>query len=278
MVVKVLSENTEHGVFKGEHGLSLFVEFKNKNYIVDTGSSDLFAKNAELMGVDLSSVEKAFLSHAHYDHSTGFPVFFEKNSQAKVYLQSECKNKCYFKIIGPLKKYIGVPENMFDQYPDRFEFVDGYRQIDDGIYVLPHTTGNLEERGKKAHMCTVVNGKIETDDFSHEQTIVFDDDGLVCFNSCSHGGVENIIEEVKAAFPGKKIKAFFGGFHMMGAMGVTTCSMEKNEVTEVANKIMKSSDAVFFSGHCTGIIAYEWLEEVLGERIVAFHAGKEIKI
>lgn len=279
MRVKVLVENTEHEMFKGEHGLSLLIEYKGKKYLVDAGSSGMFAENADLMKEDLGEIDKAFLSHAHYDHSTGFTEFFEKNQTAKVYLQKASKQKCYYKIVGPIKKYIGIPEGMLERFEDRFVFVDGYMDLGDGIYILPHTTKNLIERGKSAHMCTVVGEKTEYDDFSHEQTVVFEDeDGLVCFNSCSHAGVENIIEEVKAVFPNKKIKAFFGGFHMMGALGVTTCSFKKEEVWEVAEKLLNSSDATFYSGHCTGLLAYEWLAEKLGDRIQSFHSGKIIEV
>ena len=53
------------------------------------------------------------------------------------------------------------------------------------------------------------------DNFCHEQSLVIEaEDGLVIFNSCSHGGVVNIINEVKAAYPTKKIKALVGGFHI----------------------------------------------------------------
>lgn len=279
MKVKVLVENTANGQCEGEHGLSLFAEYNGKNYIVDTGSTGLYSKNAKLMNVDLSTVEAAFLSHAHYDHSGGFNEFFEANKTAKVYLQEKCKNKTYFKIVGPIKKYIGIPEGLLTNFQDRFEYVDGYRELGDGIYILPHTTPNLIKRGEHAHMCAVVGDKVLFDDYSHEQTVVFEEsDGLVCFNSCSHAGVENIIEEVKSVFPAKRIKAFFGGFHMMGALGPQTSNFKKEEVQAIANQLLTSSDAVFYSGHCTGEIAFAWLKEVMGDRIIAFHSGKVIEV
>ena len=44
------------------------------------------------------------------------------------------------------------------------------------------------------------------DDFSHEQSLVIDTaKGLVILNSCSHSGVENIINEVHSTFPDKHI-------------------------------------------------------------------------
>lgn len=55
----------------------------------------------------------------------------------------------------------------------------------------------------------------QPDDFSHEQSLVFDTEkGLCIFNSCSHTGAADIIEEVCKAFPGRRVYAYVGGFHL----------------------------------------------------------------
>lgn len=279
MVIKVLIENSASEGLCAEHGLCLYVEYKNKKYLIDSGASDLFAENADKMGIDLDQIDIAFLSHAHYDHSSGYTKFFEKNKHAKVYLQEASKNRQYFKIAGPIKKYIGIPEGMLNKYADRFEYVNGAAKIDDGVFIVPHSSDKISERAKHTHMCVVVDNKIQYDDFKHEQTIVFEEeDGLICFNSCSHSGVDVVIDEVQKAFPNQKIKAYVGGFHMMGVLGASSCSYTKDEVQIVANKLMESTDARFFSGHCTGTVAYEWLKEILGKRLEAFHSGKIIEV
>lgn len=279
MKIKVLVENSAKEGLSAEHGLCLYIEYKGKRYLVDSGASNLFAENAEKIEVDLSKIDTAFLSHAHYDHSGGYAKFFELNKNAKVYLQEASKNRQYFKIAGPIKKYIGIPEGMLDEYPDRFEYIDGFERIDDGIYIVPHSSEGILERAKHTHMCVMINGKIQYDDFKHEQTVVFEEeDGLVCFNSCSHAGVDTIIEEVKKAFPEKRIKAYVGGFHMMGPLGPSSCSYTKEEVQSVAKELMEGTDALFYSGHCTGEVAYEWLKEILQERLEAFQTGKTFDI
>lgn len=279
MKIKVLIENSAEDGLNAEHGLCLYIEYRGKRYLVDCGASDLFATNAETMGVDLGEVDAAFLSHAHYDHSGGYARFFEINKKAKVYLQDASKNRQYFKIAGPIKKYIGIPEGMLDKYEERFEYIDGSANIDEGIYIVPHSSDGILERAKHTHMCVMINDKLQYDDFKHEQTVVFEEeDGLVCFNSCSHAGVDIVIEEVKKAFPEKKIKAYIGGFHMMGATGPSSCSYKKDEVQSVARKLMETTDANFYSGHCTGTTAFEWLKEVLGERLIALKTGKTFDI
>ena len=86
--------------------------------------------------------------------------------------------------------------------------------------LLAHRTPGLASTGKKAGMYVKKNGRWKLDDFSHEQSLVFDTkEGLVIFNSCSHGGADVIIREAEAAFPGKQIYGLIGGFHLFRSEG-----------------------------------------------------------
>ena len=275
MIVKVLIENTAGDGFCAEHGLCLSVEYGDKQYLIDSGASGAFVQNARKMGVELGRIDAAFLSHAHYDHSGGYPEFFKLNTQAKVYLQKASENRAYFKVAGPIRKYIGIPRGMLLDYADRFAFIEDAAAINDGIHIVPHSSEAILERAKRTHMCVMMDEKLQYDDFRHEQTVVFEEpDGLVCFNSCSHSGVDIVVEEVKQAFSNKKIKAYVGGFHMMGPKGVSTCSYSRDEVQAVAETLMENCDARFYSGHCTGTIAFDWLKEIMGDRLVALQSGK----
>lgn len=90
MIIKVLSENTAATKeFGYEHGLSLYVETAKHSLLFDTGASGLFAENAARLGVDLSAVDVAVLSHGHYDHGGGLKTFLDKNKQAKVYVRKQ---------------------------------------------------------------------------------------------------------------------------------------------------------------------------------------------
>lgn len=279
MKVTVLIENQSKGEFLPEHGLSLLIDYKGKKYLLDTGASGYFALNAKDMEIDLVDVDMAFLSHAHYDHSGGYNEFFRANKKAKVYLQKAAKEEHFYKIVDLIKKDIGIPNGVLKHHADRFEFVDGDMQVDDGVSILSHHTDGLAERGKRAHMYAMEEGKLVVDEFKHEQTVVFEEDNeLVIFNSCSHVGIDNVIAEVQESYPGKNIKAFFGGFHLMGTLGYKTCAYTKEEVQEIGNKLVNMCDTVFYTGHCTGIPAYEYLLEVMNNQIHDIHTGDIIEI
>ena len=69
------------------HGLSLYLETAHHKILFDFGPDDSFARNAEQLGVDLSAVDLAVLSHGHDDHGGGLKTFLEINQTAPVYVR-----------------------------------------------------------------------------------------------------------------------------------------------------------------------------------------------
>jgi 7,8-dihydropterin-6-yl-methyl-4-(beta-D-ribofuranosyl)aminobenzene 5'-phosphate synthase len=70
--ITTLSENTAGlGSFLAEWGLSILIETDEANILFDTGQSISASHNAELLGIDLSQIDKIVLSHGHFDHTGG---------------------------------------------------------------------------------------------------------------------------------------------------------------------------------------------------------------
>ena len=180
LTITVLAENSDGKGLCGEHGLSLHIEYEGRRYLLDAGATGLFAENAAKLGLSLTEVEAVFLSHAHYDHAGGLPRFFAENAHAKVYLQEAAAENCYSEKAGA-REYIGIPRGLLREHADRFCFVSGasscfVASLADakpvpGIWILPHTTPNLEEQGRKAHMYRLEEGRFKIDDFAHEQSV-----------------------------------------------------------------------------------------------------------
>ena len=259
----------------GEWGLSVYVEFEDKRYLLDTGASHLFAKNAAVMGVDLSKVDMGVLSHAHFDHSDGMAKFFHVNEAAPFYLRKGAGENCYHthKLIGRFTyhEYIGIHKGFLKRFADRIRFAEGDMQIAPNVYLVPHKTPGLEAIGERAHLSVKENDKYRYDSFDHEQSLVFDTPkGLFVMNSCSHGGADNIVKEIEATFPGKKIYALLGGFHLF---------RYKDEVVRAFAERLRELDVQkIYTGHCTGIRAFEILREVLGDRAEQMFTGMTVEI
>lgn len=265
MKATVLVDNIADKGLDGEWGLSIYIEYGDRKILLDTGASDLFLQNAGKIGLSIKDVDFAVLSHAHYDHSRGMKAFFRENSKAKFYLQKSAAENCYFKKWF-IRRYIGLPKNILTEYQDRIVRVDGDCTLCDGVYLIAHKTPGLEKNGKRENMAQKTPDGFKADDFSHEQSLVFETEkGLVIFNSCSHGGAANIINEVAATFPDKKVYGLIGGFHLY--------NKSEAEVRELAKKIRQTGIGYVCTGHCTKDRAYKILKEELGDTLNQLHVN-----
>ncbi len=270
MRAKVLIDNISKDESLSEWGLSIILEDESKKILLDTGKSGNYSVNAERFGINLEDVDYAVLSHAHYDHADGMDVFFEKNKKAKFFLRNSGEENCYRRIVFK-NKYIGIKKGVLGTYKDRIEYVTGDFEICKNVYLIPHKTENLGKIGKKAKMYIKKGRRYIPDDFSHEQSLVIrTDKGLTILNSCSHAGVDNIINEVMNTFPGEKIYAYIGGFHLF-------LSSEK-EVRDLAKRINETDIEKIYTGHCTGGKAFNVLKEELGERVTQLYVGLETEL
>lgn len=265
MRATVVVDNKKNGDIRGEWGLCIYIEYEGRKILLDAGASALFATNADSLGLSLKDVDMAVLSHAHADHANGMKVFFRANAKAKFYLREGSAENCYLHKWF-LSKYIGLPKHILEEYGDRIVFVKGDTQIGEDIYLIPHKTEGLSELGKREKMYQKKRGHWYPDDFSHEQSLVFrTDKGLIIFNSCSHGGAVNIINEVSATFPEDKVYALIGGFHLF--------NKSAEEVQELGRRIKETGIQYVCTGHCTGQSAYETLHKELGNILQQLQVG-----
>lgn len=270
MKATVLIDNISHGDCCSEWGLSFYIEQNEKIILLDTGASEKFVENAKRLGIDISDVDYGVLSHAHYDHSDGMQKFFEINGKADFYLKEECKEKCYGRRFIFIK-YIGIRKNILKNFSHRIKYIAGKEELFKNAYLLPHTTDGLELIGKKTGMLVAKDGRFTHDSFAHEQSLVLrTDKGLVIFNSCSHGGADNIIKEVADAFPEEKIYALIGGFHLYRS--------KDKEIRALARRIKETGIEKIYTGHCTGDKAFTILREGLGDTAQQLKSGLVIEI
>ena len=220
MIITALIENTQTDQKNGlvaEHGLSLHISFDKKVILFDTGASDSFSQNADKLGVDLSTVNEAVLSHHHYDHGGGLPRFFALNSNAKVYLKKPPDGDCYFKAFLFRKRYIGLERDLFETYPARFVFVEEFSEILPDVYVFTNIGSSYPKPKGNRYLYVKRGTHWSLDNFTHELIMAIQENGeLVVFTGCSHSGMLNMIDTVVKKLSGIPIKAVIGGFHLIG--------------------------------------------------------------
>ena len=140
MKVVILMENsTCRDTVACAHGLSMYIETDKHKILFDMGPDAQFIDNARALGVDLTQVDIAFLSHAHNDHCGGLEAFLKLNDRAKVYMQKAVWGQYY--VVTPSKcAYIGM-DAVLKNYEDRFVLCDGVQKLDEELTVFSAVPG-----------------------------------------------------------------------------------------------------------------------------------------
>lgn len=276
MKITVLVENTGPNELIIEHGLSLYIEFNDKKYLLDAGPSDSFFKNAHALSIDLDRVDKAVLSHGHYDHGDGFMVFLNQYKDKVVYGAKNIFDD-YYSGSGGSVHYIGLSSKL-KQMKNRFNTVLKDTKIDEKIYLILDDVSNTKEIGVQKKLYKKVDDVLQPDNFDHELSLVFDTPkGLVICNSCSHAGLESIVDNIKKRL-NKPVYAYVGGLHMKSTKNhIETSSFTEEQIQNLCIFIEKNIQYVL-TGHCTGNVSYDLLKKYLKDRIDFLTTGKTIEI
>ena len=242
-----------------EHGLSLYIETNGLRILFDAGQTDAFAQNAENLGVDLSGVDLAVLSHGHYDHGGGLDRFLQLNRTAPVYVNRNAVRLHY----NGTGKYIGLDGSLLDS--GRLVFVEDTLQIAPNITL--RSTIPLPHPIDPAGLTVLENGSFQPEDFRHEQYLLICENGKTfCFSGCSHKGILNIAAHFRP-------DVFVGGFHFMKLTPQTDAPY-----LESAARELLAYPTVYYPGHCTGSAAFDFMKPILGSRLNSISSGTILEL
>jgi len=258
MKISVLLENTTKRLdMKVEHGLSLYIETASHKILFDMGQTDLFAKNAETLGIDLSTVDIAILSHGHYDHGGGLKTFLSKNTKAPIYINRYAFEPHY----NATGNYIGLDTTLVEN--KRILFTDETLHLTPNLtlyscneHTRSHTLGNFG-------LTTLEGNSHVPDDFRHEQYLLITENGKkILISGCSHKGIQNLMEWFAP-------DVLVGGFHFM--------KLDPGKDLENEAKELNKYSAYYYTGHCTGEAQFAYLKERM-ERLDYLWCGKTIEL
>jgi 7,8-dihydropterin-6-yl-methyl-4-(beta-D-ribofuranosyl)aminobenzene 5'-phosphate synthase len=274
MIIKALVENTSCIASLGmEHGLSLFIEANGKRILFDTGSSPLFSENAKILGVDLKSVDFAVISHGHFDHGGGLETFISLNPAAKIYIRENAFDQFYSDRGGDTYKYIGLDMKLSKS--KQMVFTKDQLQISEGISLFSGVTGNRYFPSVNSSLYKKEGNDYIAENFSHEQNLVIEGEGVsLLVAGCAHRGIVNILQrffELKGCYPTHVI----GGFHLLNK---STGKRESDETLLGIAKFLKTTNAKFYTCHCTGEQNFAFMHEEMGDQIEYLSGGTSLTI
>ena len=258
MKITVLAENVSaHENIGAEHGLSLYIETSEHKILFDMGQSSLFTENAEKLGVDLSDIDAAVLSHGHYDHGGGLGEFLELNRTAPVYLSRFAFEPHY----NGTEKYIGLDTSLAKS--DRLIFTDDSCKIGEGLTLFTCNSFDKKHGMSSAGMLILQNDTFSPDDFRHEQYLLIEESGKkILISGCSHKGILNIAEWFAP-------HVLIGGFHFS--------KLPLDGVLTGYAKYLDGFDTDFYTCHCTGTAQFEFMKQHMS-RLFYLSCGDTITI
>ena len=306
MKATILIDNKAPDNLVCEWGLSVLIEHRGHLTLLDAGDSGVFVENAQALSVDLTRVECAALSHAHYDHADGFDAFFQINRTAKLYIAEAAQENCYGIDQGEMV-YMGAAPGMLTRYANRIVRVDRPTEIAPDVWALPQSTAGLAEKGLKARMYAAPNlpdpnGAHASDAFSDDRSSITADGGAA--NLCkmhararssvpipaedelipddfSHeqslivkldGGIA-VFSSCSHCGPDVVIaeaQAFMPNEHIRALVGgFHLYETPDEEVRALAGRLKAAGIEHIYTGHCTGDRALATLREELGGGVVS---------
>lgn len=229
-----MTENNAGELTAAEHGLSYMVESDDTRILFDTGQSDLFLKNAAIMGVGMTDIDMIVLSHGHYDHGNGLEhlrngsLLCHPGSFIRRYRQSD-------------HSYIGL-KNSKEELAGKFNLITSREpfKITESI-VFAGEIPRITPFESQATSFVLEDG---SPDFVVDDSalIITLPRGLFIITGCGHAGVVNTLEHAISVTGIDRIYGIMGGFHLK----------EKDlQTIETVKYLKKKMVTHILPSHCT---------------------------
>ncbi len=282
-IICLMDNISHHEELYCQHGLSLYIETNRHKILLDTGANELFAANAQKLGVNLADVDLVFLSHGHYDHAGGISRFLEMNHTAKVYIKQEAF--AYYIHEGKDgEEYIGIDNTILGSGDMTMEALEVHPQIikvandlviDEELSLMTGVNGQICLPPTNQSLKKKTADGIEQDLFLHEQSLIITEGQKhILFSGCAHCGIINILDQYTKLFDASPNVAI-SGFHLERSKTFT--EQQRAGVEQLASRL-EQYPTQFYTCHCTGDEAYHILKEILRDQIDYLSVGEQIDL
>jgi 7,8-dihydropterin-6-yl-methyl-4-(beta-D-ribofuranosyl)aminobenzene 5'-phosphate synthase len=261
------------------HGLSLVITAYGptgvRTMLFDGGPVDYAVeRNGVRLGVDFGAIGAVMLSHGHWDHAGGLPralgMILQHNGGCAVPLYL---HPGMFRPRGARQSDGGVLPTQEIPRPADWAKLGAEPVVtdqpltclDDTFFLsgeIPRRTAY--EKGLVGQVCRLTEDADWTPDplVMDERFLVVHvrGKGLVVFSACSHAGIVNVLHHAREVFPGAKLHAVMGGFHLAGPTEAA--------IPETVHDLGGFGLDLMIPAHCTGWRALNALERAYGEAVV----------
>lgn len=262
--ITILSTMLADGDELGEWGFAALVEADGHRILFDTGAhSDLVLKNAQTLGIDLTTIPEVILSHHHSDHTGGLltlrQAVMERSptALARVYVAPGifAPRTSFSRGIQINPMILIRPE--FEKTGGRFVVVTRPTELYPGIWLSGGIPRKYPEHNwSGSAQVQTAAGWVE-DTLPEDQALLFNTrQGLVVLFGCGHAGIINTLDYARALLGPMRIHAIVGGVHLFQASDATMRWTE--------GKLAGFGVDNLLGAHCTGIECVYQLRAALG--------------
>lgn len=269
--ITTLTENTAQLGFLAERGLSILVETESSKVLLDTGLGVSAVYNADLMGIDLSTIDKIVLSHAHTDHTGGLrDVLRRMRKQVDVIAHPDIWIPKYV-VYGETSRYAGIPfvREELESLGANFILTKDPFQISDDIMTTGEVEMTTDYEKIDDRLCVKEGGRMIADPLADDLALIIrSGEGLALITGCAHRGIINTVRRVQKLTGGDYIHTIVGGTHLL------LSSQERIEST--AAELQELGLLRLGVSHCTGFNASAALAREFGEVFFLNNAGTQL--
>ncbi|WP_053957631.1 MBL fold metallo-hydrolase [Inediibacterium massiliense] len=263
-----------------QHGLSFLLDIVSndtkKRILFDVGpSSQTLLYNMKLLQIDPKSIDMIYLSHCHYDHTTGLVgILKEMDKETPIIAHPSLFRDTYSS--KPFIHSIGISyENRKEEivkYKGKLVLVNKPFSLMEGVLSTGEITRTTDFEKNYPNMYKIDDGELVPDIMLDDQSLIINikDKGLVIISGCSHSGIVNIIHHAINITNISHIYGIIGGLHLASS------NMETLEKT--VDALTNTNIECLYAGHCTGFNALSNLSQSFGDKFEPLSVGKEIKI
>ena len=141
--------------------------------------------------------------------------------------------------------------------------------------LISNITGDVLLPKGNSNLFIKDNDKFILDNFKHEQHLILNDNGKnILISGCSHTGIINILQDIEKRV-GLKIEFIIGGLHLYNPINKKTEKLTL--INELGNKLLEKNIKIY-TCHCTGVKAFDLLNNILGSNIKAIKSGQVIDL